>query len=41
MVIENIFNNTQYQGFPVVQDQASMTLVGYIGRSEMLYLIGK
>ncbi|KAM3582999.1 glycerol ethanol, ferric requiring protein [Umbelopsis sp. WA50703] len=39
--IENIFNNTQYQGFPVVQDQASMTLVGYIGRSEMLYLIEK
>ncbi|KAG2180237.1 hypothetical protein INT43_004026 [Umbelopsis isabellina] len=38
---ENIFNNTQYQGFPVVQDKASMTLVGYIGRSEMLYLIGK
>ncbi|KAJ2959531.1 hypothetical protein NQZ79_g5033 [Umbelopsis isabellina] len=39
--IENIFNNTQYQGFPVVQDKASMTLVGYIGRSEMLYLIEK
>jgi len=39
--IETIFSNTQFQGFPVVQDSTSMTLVGYIGRSEMIYLIEK
>ncbi|KAI9288334.1 Cl channel CLC-3 [Umbelopsis sp. AD052] len=39
--IETIFHDTQFGGFPVVQDKTSMTLVGYIGRSEMLYLIEK
>lgn len=29
-----------YRGFPVIQDKQDMTLVGYIGRSELMYLLG-
>jgi chloride channel 3/4/5 len=33
--------NTNFQGFPVVEDSRTMILIGYIGRSELRYLIGK
>ncbi|KAI8979489.1 chloride channel [Mycotypha africana] len=39
--IENILENTNFQGFPVVDDSKNMVLIGYIGRSELSYLIGK
>ncbi|KAI9481109.1 MAG: chloride channel [Benjaminiella poitrasii] len=39
--IETILENTEFQGFPVVDDLRSMILFGYIGRSELRYLIEK
>jgi chloride channel 3/4/5 len=39
--IETILENTNFQGFPVVEDIRSMILIGYIGRSELRYLIEK
>ncbi|KAG0182210.1 glycerol ethanol, ferric requiring protein [Apophysomyces sp. BC1034] len=39
--IEEILRTTNYQGFPVVQDRTSMMLIGYIGRSELRYLMEK
>ncbi|RUS29203.1 LOW QUALITY PROTEIN: putative voltage-gated chloride channel, partial [Jimgerdemannia flammicorona] len=39
--IEMILHDTQYQGFPIVQDKQNMTLLGYIGRSELRYAIDK
>ncbi|KAF7724004.1 glycerol ethanol, ferric requiring protein [Apophysomyces ossiformis] len=39
--IEDILRSTNYQGFPVVQDRTSMLLIGYIGRSELRYLMEK
>ncbi|KAG1065192.1 hypothetical protein G6F42_026872 [Rhizopus arrhizus] len=39
--IESILENTNFQGFPVVDDSRSMILIGYIGRSELRYLIEK
>ncbi|CAI2187703.1 2046_t:CDS:10, partial [Funneliformis geosporum] len=39
--IDQILLETNYQGFPVVQDKTSMTLLGYIGRVELKYAIDK
>ncbi|KAG2194553.1 chloride channel [Mucor mucedo] len=39
--IETILENTNFQGFPVVEDIRSMILIGYIGRSELRYLLEK
>ncbi|KAI9336269.1 chloride channel [Pilaira anomala] len=39
--IETILENTNFQGFPVVEDLRSMILIGYIGRSELRYLLEK
>ncbi|KAI8889173.1 hypothetical protein K501DRAFT_238942 [Backusella circina FSU 941] len=39
--IESILQNTNFQGFPVVEDLKSMLLIGYIGRSELRYLLEK
>ncbi|KAI9303843.1 chloride channel [Cunninghamella echinulata] len=39
--IENILSNTHYRGFPVVQDKESMILIGYIGKTELKYLIAR
>lgn len=36
-----MLQTTMFKGFPIVQGQGDMTLVGYIGRSELKYLIGK
>ncbi|KAL1935811.1 hypothetical protein VTP01DRAFT_4951 [Rhizomucor pusillus] len=39
--IEEMLQTTMFKGFPIVQGQGDMTLVGYIGRSELKYLIDK
>ncbi|KAI8067972.1 chloride channel [Gongronella butleri] len=39
--IEEMLRNTNYRGFPVVHDQSSMLLLGYIGRTELRYLINR
>lgn len=39
--LEEMLQTTMFKGFPIVQGQGDMTLVGYIGRSELKYLIGK
>jgi chloride channel 3/4/5 len=37
--LERITNENQYQGYPIVEDAQSKTLVGYIGRTELRYAI--
>ncbi|KAF9366123.1 glycerol ethanol, ferric requiring protein [Mortierella sp. NVP85] len=39
--VERLLAETNYQGFPIVEDTASRTLIGYIGRSELRYVIDK
>ncbi|KAG0015172.1 glycerol ethanol, ferric requiring protein [Entomortierella chlamydospora] len=39
--VERLLSDTNYQGFPVVEDSTSRTLIGYIGRSELRYVIDK
>ncbi|KAG0264356.1 glycerol ethanol, ferric requiring protein [Mortierella polycephala] len=39
--VERLLADTSYQGFPVVEDSTSRTLIGYIGRSELRYVIDK
>ncbi|KAG0360740.1 chloride channel [Gamsiella multidivaricata] len=39
--VERLLADTNYQGFPVVEDSTSRTLIGYIGRSELRYVIDK
>ncbi|ORY98910.1 chloride channel [Syncephalastrum racemosum] len=39
--LEELIHDTMYRGFPVIQDKQDMTLVGYIGRSELAYLLEK
>ncbi|KAF9103647.1 glycerol ethanol, ferric requiring protein [Mortierella sp. AM989] len=39
--VERLLTDTNYQGFPVVEDSTSRTLIGYIGRSELRYVIDK
>ncbi|CAG8701446.1 8902_t:CDS:10 [Dentiscutata erythropus] len=39
--IDQILLETNYQGFPVVQDKKNMMLLGYIGRIELKYAIDK
>ncbi|KAF9091068.1 glycerol ethanol, ferric requiring protein [Mortierella sp. AD031] len=39
--VERLLVDTNYQGFPVVEDSTSRTLIGYIGRSELRYVIDK
>ncbi|KAG9289779.1 hypothetical protein G9A89_015359 [Geosiphon pyriformis] len=39
--IDQILLEKNYQGFPVVKNKESMILVGYIGRSELKYVIDK
>lgn len=38
-LLDDILENTDYRGFPVVQDKDTMQLIGYIGRSELKYLV--
>ncbi|KAK9384270.1 chloride channel [Lipomyces mesembrius] len=37
--VEEMLKRTKYGGFPVVEDTRSMTLSGYIGRTELQYAI--
>ncbi|OZJ04926.1 hypothetical protein BZG36_02653 [Bifiguratus adelaidae] len=39
--IEYILQDTRYQGFPVVNNEKDMILLGYIGRAELKYVISK
>ena len=38
--VEALLNNTAVKGFPIVTNDAHQTLVGYIGRREVRYVIG-
>lgn len=39
--IEHLLADDKYQGFPIVEDANSKTLVGYIGRTELRYAIDR
>lgn len=39
--LEQIMNENQYQGYPIVEDTSSKTLVGYVGRTELRYAIDR
>jgi chloride channel 3/4/5 len=39
--IEDLLNRPEYQGFPVVENETSKILVGYIGRTELRYAIDR
>ena len=39
--VAKLFSETSYSGFPIVSDQISRTLLGYIGRTELAYAIAK
>lgn len=38
--VEALLNSTAVKGFPIVQNDARQSLVGYIGRREVRYVIG-
>ncbi|KAJ5894214.1 hypothetical protein N7495_005905 [Penicillium taxi] len=38
---EHLLNDNKFQGFPIVEDRSSKTLVGYIGRTELRYAIDR
>lgn len=38
--VQSILSDTDFGGFPVVQDRDSKILLGYIGRTELKYAIG-
>lgn len=39
--VERLLADDKYQGFPIVDDAGSRTLVGYIGRSELRYAVDR
>jgi chloride channel 3/4/5 len=39
--VTKLLSENKYQGFPVVEDQGSHTLLGYIGRTELRYAIDR
>ncbi|KAH8681521.1 chloride channel [Xylariales sp. PMI_506] len=39
--VEDLLSQPKYQGFPVVEDESSRILVGYIGRTELRYAIDR
>ncbi|KAK0629675.1 voltage gated chloride channel [Bombardia bombarda] len=39
--VERLLANDSYQGFPIVEDDVSKTLVGYIGRTELRYAVDR
>jgi len=39
--VEQLLSKDSYQGFPVVEDEARNTLVGYIGRTELRYAVDR
>ncbi|OJI98953.1 hypothetical protein ASPVEDRAFT_80583 [Aspergillus versicolor CBS 583.65] len=38
---EHLLSDNKFQGFPIVEDRSSKTLVGYIGRTELRYAISR
>jgi len=38
---EHLLSDNKFQGFPIVEDRNSKTLVGYIGRTELRYAIDR
>jgi chloride channel 3/4/5 len=38
---EKLLEDTNYSGFPIVEDMKSMTLLGYIGRTELRFAIDR
>lgn len=39
--VEEILDSNKYQGYPIVEDRTSRTLLGYIGRTELRYAIDR
>ena len=39
--LENIMSQSKYQGFPIIEDRTTKALIGYIGRTELLYAIDR
>lgn len=39
--VEKVLEDTRFQGFPIVEDAASMILVGYVGRTELRYALDR
>ncbi|KAK3390370.1 chloride channel [Podospora didyma] len=39
--VERLLSNDSYQGFPIVEDETSQILVGYIGRTELQYAVDR
>lgn len=39
--IEELLEASNYRGFPVVSNKSNMQLLGYIGRTELTYLLDK
>lgn len=39
--VEAILAESSYSGFPIVEDATSMTLIGYIGRTELRYALDR
>lgn len=38
---EHLLNDNGFQGFPIVEDRSSKIMVGYIGRTELRYALGR
>ena len=39
--LENLLSSTNVKGFPIVSSDGALTLVGYIDRSEIRYVLGE
>lgn len=39
--LNKLLSDTPFSGFPIVSDMTSRTLVGYIGRTELIYAVAK
>lgn len=39
--LEEILSSTTVKGFPIIHSELQRTLVGYIGRTELRYVLGK
>lgn len=39
--LESLLSSTNVKGFPIVSSDGALTLVGYIDRSEMRYVLGE
>ena len=39
--LEAMMSQSKYQGFPIIEDQVSKALIGYIGRTELRYAIDR